>query len=161
MWAEASLLHEEQAVVAIDDLITFALHGRRAMELLSAGQKFRDLGLLQGRSPVAKRFIEDGHYRTDISFALLLSKIVHSTRLGISLTPVSTGTRSDYYPHHFWLESNRPGHYTICIESFVLTYIKNVEPELETLCWRAGFLSANEEQDTREVSRRPKHKSDQ
>jgi len=36
---------------------------------------------------------------------------------------------ADMYPHHFWARSEE-GIATVCIESFVRTYLEHVEPRL-------------------------------
>ena len=155
MYAEHGSVLNEQSILAIDDLVSFAIHVRRALDVLGAKSQFVDLTLINGRSPVATKYINDPTVETDISFLELLSRVVHSKRLGISMTEAETertikARRSllmarDFYPHHFWVKSDRPGFFTVCIESFVLTYLQHVEPKLDTLCWEAGFVSPNEE----------------
>ena len=155
MYAEHNPASRDQALLAIDDLVSFALHVRRALENLGARKKFRDLKLIIGRSPVATKYIEDTTEQTDITFLQILGRIVHSKGLGIALTDAKTNKLvnkngvfpkvGDYYPHHFWLKSDKPGDFVICIESFVLTYLREVEPILDTMCWEAGFISPNED----------------
>lgn len=169
MYAEHSLVYDEQANLAIDDLVSFALHVRRALDLLGAKTQFVGLRLIDGRSPVATKYKDDPTVETDISFVELLSRVVHSNRLGISVTEAETELTikarkslfmiRDYYPHHFWVKSDLPGSFTICIESFVLTYLQEVEPKLDTLCWKAGFLSPNEDEFHIEKPKKPTDES--
>ena len=144
MYADHNSVFDEQAALAIDDIVSFALHVRRAIELLKARSQFLSLSLETGNGPVANQFIGDTEANGQIRLLDLLGRIVHSTRLGISLTEADTErTRSarnsvigppDFYPHHFWIKSDRPEMYTVSIESFALTYIARVEPKLDSLC---------------------------
>lgn len=142
-------LFQDQSLLAIDDLINFAISVRRAIDVLGLKKTFVGLYLTPGTGPVATYYFENPATRTDITFLELLSRIVHSNLLTIIATSIPVGAelpQPTTYPHHFAVRSDRPGDFTISIESFILTYLTEVEHKLDTACWEAGVLSPNEDE---------------